>query len=456
MNSESLHLEYKRELTDDVKYAVIAFANTDGGVLLIGVDDDGGVIGIDNPDESTLKIQNILRDSIIPDVMPFVQCSIIQRGGKRVLSVDVRRGSRRPYFLKSKGMRPEGVYVRQGPSSVPASYDAIRGMLMETSGRDFESGVSFQQNLTFSYVSRIFQEKELHFGDAQKRTLGLINDDGLYTNLAMLLSEQCSYSAKAAVYPSSDSKLNFLDRQEFSGSLLEQCGSILRFLSKWNAVRSEITRLYRTDHFDYPEIALREGVLNALVHREYESSAPTIINVFDDRIELLNPGGLMPKTTLEDLRLGLSNPRNKRLAAVFYRLGLIESYGTGLSKIYGAYKDCPKTPEILTGPSSFRLTLPNRNAAIDALGPGDSARSGPPKAPQSTVNGQPIQPAALTGAETTVLQICKDKGEASRAELQQAISRSLSTTTNLLNKMLTKGILVRVGSGPKTRYRLPS
>lgn len=449
MTREDLHLEYKRELTDAVKFAVIAFANTDGGTLLIGVEDDGKCISIENPDAATLQVQNILRDSIVPDVMPFVQCSITQRDGKPVLRVEVRRGSKRPYFLKSKGIRPEGVYVRQGPSSVPASYDAIQEMLMETSGRNFESGVSFNQDLTFSYASRVFKEKEQGFGDMKKRTLGLINDDGLYTNLAMLLSEQCSYSVKAAVYPDSESKLSFLDRQEFNGSLLEQCDAILRFLSKWNAVRSEISGLYRTDSFDYPEIALREGLLNALVHREYESSASTIINVFDNRLEILNPGGLMPKTTLEDIKLGLSNPRNKRLAAVLYRLGLIESYGTGLSKIYGAYKDCPLTPEILTGPSSFRLTLPNRNSTVDGL------TQGSPNESPSSVNDKPRKAATQKSAESTVLRICKEKGEASRAELQQAVGRSLTTTTMLLKHMQAKGLLIRVGAGPQTRYRLP-
>ena len=149
LQREDLTTEFKREFVDDVKLAVLAFANTNGGVLYIGVDDDGSICGVANPDEVILQTQNTIRDSITPDIMMFIHSTFTNYEGKTVVKIEVRRGDKRPYFLKGKGIRPEGVYVRQGPSTVPASYDAIRQMLIETSGGEYEKGVAFEQNLTF-------------------------------------------------------------------------------------------------------------------------------------------------------------------------------------------------------------------------------------------------------------------------------------------------------------------
>ncbi|WP_233543515.1 AlbA family DNA-binding domain-containing protein [Pyramidobacter sp. CG50-2] len=125
MTGESLTVEYKREYFDEIKKTIIAFANTDGGELLIGVDDDGTVLGVDDPDDVMLKVTNSARDTIKPDVTMFmrVETRVIQ--GKKVVAASVQRGTACPYYLSAKGVRPEGVYVRQGASTVPATESAI-------------------------------------------------------------------------------------------------------------------------------------------------------------------------------------------------------------------------------------------------------------------------------------------------------------------------------------------
>ena len=125
MLQESKTTEFKREYTDDLKYAVVAFANTDGGKIYIGINDDGIVCGVQNTDSTMLRITNMIRDVVRPDVTMFTECAVEEMDGQQVIVVNVQRGTARPYYLSGKGVRPEGVYIRQGASSVPASETAI-------------------------------------------------------------------------------------------------------------------------------------------------------------------------------------------------------------------------------------------------------------------------------------------------------------------------------------------
>ena len=129
MTGESLTVEYKREYIDDIKKTIIAFANTDGGELLIGVDDDGTVLGVDDPDDVMLKVTNSARDTIKPDVTIFMRVESRTIQGKSIISVSVQKGTACPYYLGAKGIRPEGVFVRQGASTVPATESAILKMI---------------------------------------------------------------------------------------------------------------------------------------------------------------------------------------------------------------------------------------------------------------------------------------------------------------------------------------
>ena len=146
---ENKTTEYKREYVDDIKNTIIAFANCDGGTLYIGIDDDGTVYGIEDVDGTMLRVTNAIRDAVRPDITMFVECRNDQMDGKSVVSVVVQRGTARPYYLHGKGIRPEGVYVRQGASTVPATDAAILNMIKETSGDSYEPARSLNQQLTF-------------------------------------------------------------------------------------------------------------------------------------------------------------------------------------------------------------------------------------------------------------------------------------------------------------------
>mgnify|MGYP000261316360 FL=1 len=240
---------------------------------------------MDNADSVSLQISNMVRDAIKPDVTMFLHYETIVENGKNVVAVDIQRGTDRPYYLASKGMRPEGVYVRQGYSSVPATDTAIRRMIKETDGDRFEAMRSLNQDLTFEETQKEFVLRKIEFGPQQMRTLKLIDQDGLYSNLALLLSDQCVHTIKVAVFQGTDQTI-FKDRREFNGSLMQQMNEVYDFIDFRNQTRATIEKLYRTDVRDYPEIAVREALLNLLVHRDYAFSSSALISIYADGLSL--------------------------------------------------------------------------------------------------------------------------------------------------------------------------
>ena len=439
MQTENKTTELKREYVDDIKNTVVAFANCDGGTIYIGINDDGSIRGVDDADETMLRVTNAIRDAVRPDVTMFVDCGGEDIDGKQVVRVTVRRGTARPYYLRGKGIRPEGVYVRQGASTVPASETAILDMIKETGGDSYEAARSLIQQLTFDKAAEFFKRRGVSFGAAQMRTLRMIGEDGTYTNLAFLLSDQCAHSLKMAVFEGGRKSV-FKDRLELSGSLLAQLDGAYEFIDRFNRTRAEFDGLDRIDRRDYPPEAVREALLNALVHRDYSFSAPTLISVFDDRIEFVSVGGLVKGLSMDDLRLGVSILRNPNLANIFYRLRLIEAYGTGMLKINECYEEALQKPKIEASSHAFKVTLPNVNFGAE-----------------SVVEKVPAHKERAKGQRVRVIEkLCRENGYVTRKDLEKAFEISQATAVLLLRKLTGDGLLVKEGSGSNVRYYINS
>jgi len=430
MLTENQITELKREYIEDIRKTVIAFANTDGGQIYIGVEKDGSVCGIRDIDDTMLRITNSIRDAIRPDVTLFTECRTEKMEDQTVVVVSVQRGTARPYYLTSKGVRPEGVFVRQGPSSVPASETAILSMIKETSGDRYEIARSLNQQLTFVSANAYFKKKKVAFGDAQKKTLQLIGEDNTYTNLALLLSEQCVHTIKLAVFEGSK-KTVFKDRYEFTGSLLKQLEDVYAFIDRYNSTKAEFKRLDRIDKRDYPTDAIRETLLNAIIHRAYELSPSTLINIFEDRIEFVTIGGLMKGLSLNDIMLGVSALRNPYLAGIFYRLHLIEAFGTGMPKITECYSDFSVKPNIELSDNAFKITLPNTNF-------------------HSVQN----EKSELSDREERVMNLFESKDSIVRKDVERILEISQATAITLLREMTEKNLLKKIGQGKNLKYCL--
>lgn len=440
---ESETTELKETVVDDIKKEIIAFANCDGGKLYIGVRDDGTVVGIDDPDGISLQISNMVRDAIKPDVTMFLHYRTISEDGKEIIAVDIQRGTDRPYYLAKKGMRPEGVYVRQGYSSVPATDMAIRRMIKETDGDRFEAMRSLNQELTFETAKKEFALRNIDFGPQQMRTLKLLDQDDLYSNLGLLLSDQCVHTIKVAVFQGTDQTI-FKDRREFAGSLMQQMNEVYDFIDFRNQTRATVEKLLRTDIRDYPEIAIREALLNLLVHRDYAFSASALIRIYADRIEFISIGGLMPGFDLEDIMAGISVCRNQDLANVFYRLHLIEAYGTGISKIMKAYENMQEKPAIETTRNTFKIILPNINAKYET-------ENIPVQKPVSAPDAAAGASKSLSDEEK-VLKYAQSHGAITRNDVIALLGTSTSTASRVIRKMVNANLLKQNGKARNTSY----
>lgn len=443
---ESETVELKEIVVDEIKKEIIAFANCNGGRLYIDVRDDGEVVGLDDPDKVSLQISNMVRDAIKPDVTMFLHYETIEEAGKKIVVVDIQRGTDRPYYLAKKGMRPEGVYVRQGYSSVPATDTAIRRMIKETDGDRFEVMRSLNQELTFEAVKKEFELRKVEFGPQQMRTLKLIDQDNLYSNLALLLSDQCVHTIKVAVFQGKDQMI-FKDRREFSGSLMKQMNEVYDFIDFRNQTRATIEKLQRIDVRDYPEIAVRESLLNLLVHRDYSFSASAFIRIYEDRIEFVSIGGLMPGIELEDIMEGISVCRNQDLANVFYRLHLIEAYGTGMEKIMKAYEGMKEKPEIQTTKNAFKIILPNVNAKY-------TLENSSVWMTKTDTNSIMETEASLSEAEEKILEYVREHGVITKNDVISLLEVSASTASRTLRKMVKNSLLKQNGKARRTNYTI--
>jgi ATP-dependent DNA helicase RecG len=425
--TEDTTVEFKREYTPDINKVVVAFANTSGGTLYFGVSDDGSTVGVTDVDGTMLRVSNSIRDSIKPDVTLFVDYRQEELDGKTVILIVVQKGTSCPYYLSSKGIRPEGVYVRQGASTVPATETVILRMIKETDGEKYEEVRSLNQELTFAQAQEEFEAQNIPFGASQQKTLGIMSANGIFTNLGLLLSSQCIHTVKLAVFEGT-AKAIFKDRREFTGPLLKQLNDVYEFIDRYNSNRSEIEGLRRIDKRDYPVEAVREALLNALVHRDYSFSDSTLISIFDNQIEFTTIGGLVRGITFDDVMLGISVARNRNLANVFYRLTLIEAYGTGMPKIMRSYEGFAAKPQIEVTDNAFKIMLPNTN---------DASRN-----------------SLLNDNERIMLDLFKKRDFLVRKDIEAALSVSQAVAGRLLKGLLNKGEIRAVGGGKNTRYIL--
>ena len=432
MYIEDQKTELKVELTKDIKKEIVAFANSNDGIIYIGIDDNGNVIGLENANKDLESLSGMIREGIKSDLTLYTKIYIERIENKDIIIVKVSEAPNKPYYLADKGLKTSGVYLRHGNASVQANEEVIKKMLIESNSNSFENNISNIQDLHFNYLGEIFKRHNIEIDDNKFKTLNITNLNNEYTNLGLLLSDECPYSIKCAIF-NGNNKLEFKDRKEFTGSVLKQVNDTFEYLDLYNKTKGKIIGLERIDTKDYPEYALRESLLNAIIHRDYNFTGSILISLFDDHFEITSLGGLVKGLSIEDLYNGVSESRNPNLANIFYRLKYVESFGTGIERIIESYKEYDKEPLIVNSENVFKVILYNVNYVK-----GESIK---------------ILPANLT-QEEQIIEYLKRNNKISRIIVESLLEVSKTRANDILNNMINNSLLVQTGTGKNTYYVL--
>ncbi len=420
---ENENIEFKELYTENIYKEIVAFLNSGSGTIYIGYNDNGELIGLENVKETEEKISNGIRGKIVPDCSVFVSINNATLDNKDYIIINVSKGVN-IYSLKDKGII-KGTYIRNGSCSMPATEETVKQMIIKNSNITFETSVANNQNLTFNYIREAFMGINIDINNKNiMKNLFMLDNNGNYTNLALLLSDQSPYTVKVATYQSVN-KTNFLDRKEFGGSLLEVYDKTLSYLKINSATYGLIDSSIREDIEEYPEFILREIILNSLIHRDYSLLTSNIINIYkDDSIEFISYGSLYGNITIEDILAGLSTSRNPHLQSIFMRLKRVEAIGSGLRRVNSYYKSKNLDFLVKALPSSFVVRLPR--ITIDKIPAKDDYK--------------------------IIIDYLDKNGEITRKQAERLLNKEKTTTSNVLSKMISDKIIKKIGKGPNTKY----
>ena len=411
---ESEVVELKSTLNDDMKAEVIAFLNSYlCGIIYVGVDDTGKVLNLsqEEKDKNESRIINWIRDeAIYPNCSEFIKLTYNCDG---VLEIKISPGNNKPYYLKEKGPKPSGVYIRYGRNKSQASQEEITRMIMESGKIFYEEEISSNQELTFNALKLKFADKKMEFSEFKMVTSGFLKNN-LYTNLAYIFSDQYDVETKVGVYQGLDRAI-FKSKKEFNGSIIKQIDLTLEYYGLCNETRIVIDGSpMRKEYVSYHIKAVREAILNCYCHRDYNKRSNIKIEFFDNRCEIISPGGFYGGLTLEEALNGVQSFRNKYLIQLLHKLGYIENYSSGLNRIFKEYYDNKEQPIIETTLNMFKITFPNLNYHFNEV----------QNEAQNEVQNEVQKNTTL---ELQIIDLIRKKSNITKKEMSDKIGKSKST-----------------------------
>jgi len=436
---EGKTLEFKRDLSspDGALRTLVAFANTAGGTLLIGVEDaTRHVRGVKAPLDLEERLASMISDSIAPRLMP--ELDIVPWRRTHVLAVQVYPSSGRPHHLRREG--PEaGVYVRVGSTNRRADREMIEELRRFARGEAFDEQAMpdlDSEALDFRAASESFAPlRKLKRADLE--TLRLVTTHQgrkVPTVGGMLLFGRDRLQhfpdawIQAGRFDGKD-KTRITDQLEIRSYPVQAIEAAIAFIQKHSLHGTQIGAVRRKERWSLPPMAVREAIINAVAHADYaQRGAPVRVSIFDDRLEIENPGLLPFGLTVDDLRRGISKLRNRVMGRVFHELGLIEQWGSGIQRMTAACRDAGMAPpELEEIGTRFRVTLFTARGGTPTLDPTDQA----------------------------ILDLLTASEGRSTQEIATAIALTPRATRTRLMKLVKRGLVREIGTSPqdpKRRY----
>ncbi len=425
--SETTRIEYKEILTKelDIEKEVIAFLNyKEGGYIYIGIDKNGKAIGVDDVDDCMLKLKDRIKNNISPSAMGLFDISEEKIDDKNIVKVTVASGIEKPYFKSKYGMTSKGAYIRVGTSAEQMPQEMIDRLFSMRTRNSIGRIVSNRQDLTFEQLRIYYDEHGKRLNDNFARSLELLTDSDKYNYVAYLLADENGNSIKVAKYSSLD-RCDLTENNEYGYcSLIKATKSVLAKLDIENRTAATITPVERKETPLWDKVALREAVINAIVHNDYSFEVPPKFEIFPDRLEITSAGRLPESLTREEFFSGISIPRNKELMRIYRDVELVESLGSGIPRILRAYgEECFKFTD-----NFIRITFP-------VSGQGKSGEKTTQKTTQK----------ATQKTAQKILHYIKQDASISRNKLAELCGISPDGIKWQLNKMQKNGVIRRVG-----------
>ncbi len=437
--TEGKTLEFKRDLSspEGALKAIVAFANTSGGVLVLGVEDGTKKVkGIPNILAEEERLANLIADSISPRLVPSIE--VMPWRKTQVLAVEIYPSANRPHYLNRLGAE-EGVFVRVGSTNRRADQVLIEEMRRYNQVSSFDEQPQPELNseaIDFRAASEFFKPiRKLTRPDLQTLKIMTSYQGRVVPTIGGILlfgADRLNHYPDAWIqvgrFAGTDRR-RILDSVEVRSYLPGAADEVISFLRKHMTREAVIGPVKRTDLWTYPVVAVREAIMNAIVHADYaQRGAPIRVALFDDRLEIENPGLLPFGLTIEDIRKGISKLRNRVIGRTFQELGLIEHWGSGIQRMTAACRDrgldAPKLEEIGT---HFRVTLsatPRRASAKDA-------------------RDEAILAALSSSVEAGL----------STSEIAKQIKLSPRASRTRLAALVERGLIAEIGSGPQDPHR---
>lgn len=337
-NTETNRIENKEQLNDDFEQEVIAFLNyREGGTIYIGINKDGKITGIDNIDQTQLQIKDRIKNNIQPSTLGLFDVIVEKIEDKDIIKIIISSGTEKPYYLRKKGMCPAGCYVRVGSSKEQMTTEMIDNLYARRVRNSLNKIESPRQDLTFKQLKIYYEGQGNTITNNFERNLELVMENGKYNYNGYLLADENGTSIKVARYAGTN-KVDLLENYEFGYcSLIKATQSVIDKMTVENKRSAKITAKTRIEKTLVDSKALKEAIINAMVHNDYSSGIPPVFEIFSDRFTITSYGGLPQEITQEDFFNAISAPRNKELMRVFKDVDLVEQLGSGMERIMCVY-----------------------------------------------------------------------------------------------------------------------
>ena len=479
---ESKNVEFKVQRPDkSMKYmkTVVAFANGKGGRIIFGIDDKTReVVGI--PEDKVFReidaITNAISDSCEPTIIPDVYLQNIN--DKPVIVAEIRTGRRKPYYIKAEGLE-NGVYIRVSGTTRPADRDMSRELYYECDARSFDSIIRRDIEVTDEDIKSLCEQmKEVAIANCKSNlqrsavkdvTKNVLLSWGILKKDAYIyLTGQGGLRSmiQCAVFKGT-TRAVFLDRRNYEGPLWKQVEEAVQFVLRNIRMGCRLEGVYRQDIYELPPDSIRELIVNAVMNCSYIQNSNIQVAIYDDRLEITSPGGLLPGVTIELMKEGFSKIRNRSLANAFAYMNLVEAWGSGIPKLMQAMQEYGlREPEFIDMEVAFRINLyRGQNEVIEVKNRDHDLNHG-----SNDLNREPDnlnhEPVDLDrdpndhnhdpkdDLEIQLSEMIYKNPELTQKELAKALAVSTATIKRMLTKMQHEGKVIREGSNRKGKWIL--